>query len=81
MTIRDSISYKDLEDELIDNEDWKNNKPLILKNLENHLISTDLEKILNDFESLLDGRYHEINQRITSGDNKKIKTKLRYWYS
>jgi TnpA family transposase len=75
VTIRDSISYKDLEDELIDNEDWKNNKPLILKSLENHLISTDLEKILNDFESLLDGRYHEINQRITSGDNKKIKTK------
>ena len=75
VTIRDSLSYKDLEDELIDNKYWKNNKLPILKSLENYLISTDLEKILNDFELLLDDRYNEINQRIISGDNKKIRTK------
>jgi len=75
VTIRDSLSYKDLEDELIDKEDWEKNKLSILKSLDNHLISTDLEKILNDFELLLDDRYLEVNQRIASGDNKKIRTK------
>ena len=75
VTIRDSISYRDLEDELIDNKDWKNNRVTILSSLKNHMITTDIEKILNDFELLLDGRYQEINQRIDSGNNKKIKIK------
>ncbi len=75
VTIRDSLSYKSLDDELIPQAEWDQNKPQILKDLGNDLISTDIEKILNNYESLLGGRYAEINQNITSGINDKIKIK------
>jgi TnpA family transposase len=75
VTVRDSISYKSLDDELIIAKEWENNKEQILSDLENHLISTDIEKILNKFESLLYSRYTEVNHSIASGANNKIKIK------
>lgn len=75
VTIKDSLSYRSLDDELLKKEDWDKNKVTILQNLENQLISTDIEKILDNFESLISTRYREVNQRISSGINDKIKIK------
>jgi len=75
VTIKDSLSYKDLEDELISEKHLEDNKENILKALGNQLVSTDIEKILTDFELILDDRYQELNQRINSGSNNKIKIK------
>lgn len=75
VTIKDSLSYRSLDDELLQKEDWDKNKVTILQSLENQLISTDIEKILNNFESLMSNRYREVNQRISSGINDKIKIK------
>lgn len=75
VTIKDSLSYKDLEDELISEKYLEDNKENILKALGNQLVSTDIEKILTNFELILDDRYQELNQRINSGSNNKIKIK------
>ena len=75
VTIKDSLSYKSLDDELVKLEDWNKNQKSILQSLESQLISSDIEKILNNFESLLSNRYKEVNQRISSGINSKIKIK------
>ena len=75
VTIKDSLSYRSLDDELIKKEYWDKDKDSILHNLGNQLISIDIEKILDNCESLLSKRYKEINQKISSGINSKIKIK------
>lgn len=75
VTIKDSLSYRSLEDELIKREDWDKNRNSILQSLANQLISVDIAKILENFESLLCDRYREVNHRISSGVNSKIKIK------
>lgn len=75
VTIKDSLSYRSLDDELIKKEDWDKDKDSILHHLKNQLISIDIEKILGNFESLLSNRYKEVNQRISSGINSKINIK------
>jgi TnpA family transposase len=75
VTIKDSLSYRSLDDELIGKEDWQENKENILESLSSQLISIDIEQILNQLESLLGNRYHEVNQKISSGINDKIKIK------
>ena len=75
VTIKDSLSYRDLDDELIAMKEWDNNKIAIIKNLTEQIVSTDIEKMLEKFELLLDERYKEINHRINSGNNNKIKIK------
>jgi hypothetical protein len=57
VTIRDSLSYRSLDDELIKQDEWRQNKQTILQSVENQLISMDIEKILDNFESLLSNRY------------------------
>ena len=73
VTIKDSLSYKSLNDELISNADWLTDKEQMMLDSENHLISLDIEQILNNFKMLLNNRYGEINQNIESGINNKIK--------
>lgn len=75
VTIKDSLSYRSLEDELIKQQNWEQNKDSILQSLENQLISIDIKKILDNFESLLSNRYKEVNLKISSGINSKIKIK------
>jgi TnpA family transposase len=75
VTIKDSLSYKSLNDELISNADWLTDKEQMMLDSENHLISLDIEQILNNFKMLLNNRYGEINQNIESGINNKIKIK------
>lgn len=75
ITIRDSLSYRSLDDELIKTEYWTQNKDYILQSLSNQLISINIKKILDNFESLLTNRYKEVNQRISSSINNKMKIK------
>ena len=76
VTIKDSFSYKALDEELLAKEYWNDSQDSIIQNIQSQLISTDIEQILNNFELLLDKRYHEINQKINSGLNDKIKVKF-----
>lgn len=75
VTIRDSLSYKNLNDELIVEKRWDDDKDDIIKDLSKTIVSTDIEYLLDKFELLLSKRYSEINSKIRSGENKKIKIK------
>ncbi|KKB96561.1 Tn3 transposase DDE domain protein, partial [Candidatus Arcanobacter lacustris] len=75
VTIKDSISYRSLDDELLAKDYWSREKKAILKNIENQLVCTDIIEILKNLEELLSRRYHEVNKRINSKDNNKIQIK------
>lgn len=75
ITIKDSISYRSLDDELLPIEYWNNDKDNIIQSIQSQLISTDIAQTLATLESSLNKRYHEVNQRISSGANSKIQVK------
>jgi TnpA family transposase len=75
VTIKDSISYRSLDDELLEKDYWSRERENILKNIENQLIYIDIAVILTNLETLLSKRYHEVNKRINSKDNDKIQIK------
>lgn len=73
VTIYNSLSYRALNDELHPKQDWDDNKDAIIKSLENKLLATDINDLLKEFTSRLSSRYKEVNSKITSGENSKIK--------
>jgi hypothetical protein len=72
--IKDSHSYCALEDDLIDLDDWTQNKEKILKELNMPLLSMDIEDMLNQFEANMKVKYGQVNQAIRSGENSSLKT-------
>ena len=75
VTIYNSLSYRALNDELHPKQDWDKNKKSIIKQLENKLLANNINDLLKELESRLGPRYKEVNDKITSGENKKIKLK------
>lgn len=75
VTIYNSLSYRSLNDELHPKQDWDKNKNSIIKRLENKLLATNINDFLKDLARLLSPRYKEVNGKITSGENNKIKLK------
>ena len=75
ITIADSLSYKSLNDELIQDDDWNKHKSKLVEKLGNKLLQTDINTILKQFEKELSSKYHDINKNISTGVNKKIKIK------
>jgi len=72
--IKDSQGYCALEDDLIDLNDWTQNKEKILKELNMPLLSMDIEDMLNQFEANMKVKYGQVNQAIRSGENSSLKT-------
>ena len=73
--VKDSISYRALEDELIDIEYWAKNKKEILAQLNMPFLSMDVIELLNQLQSNLDEKYRLVNERIRNGKNTSVKTK------
>ncbi|MCU7954589.1 MAG: Tn3 family transposase [gamma proteobacterium symbiont of Bathyaustriella thionipta] len=73
--IKDSISFRALEDELIDIEYWSKNKKKILKQLNLPLLSMEITDLLSFLQENLDKKYGEVNKRIDNGENTSIKIK------
>lgn len=73
--IKDSISYRALEDELIDIEYWAKNKKKILKQLNLPLLSMEITDLLSFLQENLDKKYGEVNKRIDNGENTSIRIK------
>ncbi|MBT4835786.1 MAG: Tn3 family transposase [Methylococcales bacterium] len=73
--IKDSISYRALEDELIDIKEWSKNKKKIIKQLNLPLLSMDITDMLEHLKKNLENKYTKVNERIQSGDNSSIKIK------
>ncbi|MCX7091624.1 MAG: Tn3 family transposase [Legionellales bacterium] len=75
VTVYNSLSYRSLNDELHPKQDWDKNKKSIIKRLENKLLASNINDILKEFTNRLGPRYKEVNDKITSGENNKIKLK------
>ena len=75
VTVYNSLSYRALNDELHPKQDWDKNKKSIIKRLENKLLASDINDLLKDLANRLGPRYKEVNDKITSGENNKIKLK------
>jgi hypothetical protein len=73
--IKDSNTYRALEDELIGIEYWTKHKQAILTRLNMPLLSTDVTELLDQFELNLEGKYRLVNERIKNGENTSIKMK------
>jgi len=72
--IKDSHGYCALEDDLIDLDDWTQNKEKILQELNMPLLSMDIENTLNQFEANMKIKYEQVNHAIRSGENPSLKT-------
>lgn len=71
--IKDSISYRTLDDELIDAEYWAEHKDEILKQLNMTLLSMDITALLDEHEKNLKTKYDLVNKHIRSGENTSLK--------
>ncbi len=71
---RDSVRFRSLEDDLIDDEQWQDKEALIARTGLSILNQT-AEEHLNELKQLLEERLTTVNQRIASGENEHIKIK------
>lgn len=72
--IKDSQGYCALEDDLIDLDEWTQNKEKILQELNMPLLSMDIVDMLNQFEANMKVKYGQVNNAIRSGENPNLKT-------
>ncbi|MEI6707171.1 MAG: hypothetical protein WCK96_08570 [Methylococcales bacterium] len=72
--IKDSHCYCALEDDLIDADDWTQNKEQILQQLNMPLLSMDIEGLLSQLEASIHVKYNQVNQHIRNGENPSLKT-------
>ncbi|MDD1606014.1 MAG: Tn3 family transposase [Methylococcaceae bacterium] len=72
--IKDSHCYCALEDDLIDADDWTQNKEQILQQLNMPLLSMDIEGLLSQLEASIHVKYDQVNQHIRRGENPSLKT-------
>jgi len=71
--VKDSVNYRHLEDELIPQEHWAQNKDRILTKLNLPLLRIPIKEILKALNEDLTTRYQITNERIANGDNKDLK--------
>ena len=72
--IKDSHCYCALEDDLIDADDWTQNKEQILQQLNMPLLSMGIEDVLRQLEASIHVKYNQVNQHIRNGENPSLKT-------
>jgi hypothetical protein len=67
---RDSVRFRSFEDDLLDDETWKDN---LIDNLGLPLLKQPIREHLAELEQQLENRLVEVNERIASGDNPHFK--------
>lgn len=70
--IRESLNFKSFEEDIIDNERWKNKEELIQK-IALPCLSKPINTLLNSFKEELNNKIYEVNKRIKEGKNPHIK--------
>ncbi len=70
--IKDSIRYKSFEEDLIDDEKWKD-KERIIEKLDIPFLKRPVDEILAELEETLETSFYDVNRRIKEGKNRYIK--------
>ncbi len=76
ISCRDSIRFRSLEDDLIDDLRWQDKQNLMV---ENNLTALDcpIEEHLSSLEQKLEDRIEQVNRRIADGENEHFEIKKR----
>ena len=74
--VKDSNSFRSLEDELIDLEYWSKNKAKILSQLNMPSLTTDINPLLDKLQLTLEKKYCQVNKNIRNNENTSIKIKF-----
>jgi TnpA family transposase len=76
ISCRDSIRFRSLEDDLIDDLRWQGKQNLMI---ENNLTALDcpIEEHLSSLEQKLEDRIEQVNRRIADGENEHFEIKKR----
>jgi len=70
--VKESIRFKSFEEDLIDNEKWKN-KDNLIKTLDLPYLQKPIDEILASFEEAVADSLRSVNNRITEKKNQDIK--------
>jgi TnpA family transposase len=70
--VRDSHEFRSFEDDLIQEERWKD-KDAVLREIGSPVLLRPIEETLAAFHKELEEKFEEVNRRIENGDNKHIK--------
>ena len=71
---RDSVRFRSMKDDLIDDEQWRNKDKLIAEaGLD--ILRQPIEKHLAELKEQLETRIAEVNRRIATGENEHFKLK------
>ena len=73
--VRDSLSYRSLQDELLPKNVWDSDKDSLIDKLNNRFLKSSVHNILGELRKEVITKYNEVNTRILCGDNRKIKIK------
>lgn len=73
--VNNSVEYKNFDEDIKADPNWKKNKDKKLKELNNPVLLTPIEKILSDFKAQLEPLIVRTNERAMNGENKTIKIK------
>jgi TnpA family transposase len=73
---RDSVGFRSLEDDLVDNERWQNKDQLLSDTGLGHL-QQPIREHLAELREQLESRISEVNQRIAAGENEHFQIKQR----
>src|SRR6266851_4088396 len=73
---RDSVRFRSFEDDLIDDDRWKDKENLIA-NTDLPLLKQPIREHLAALETQLEDRLIQVNQRIASGENEHFEIKKR----
>ena len=74
--IPQSLKYRCLKDDLLNDETWKNKKNLIKQSMLNRL-DTSPKKLMQSMKSDLDNEITLVGERIQKGDNQNVVLKTR----
>lgn len=73
LTLKYSIKYKKVEDDLMSPTTWNKKKPYILKKLGYDKLNVPIQHTLKTKQHNLTELYHTVNQAILKGENEQIK--------
>jgi TnpA family transposase len=72
---RDSIRYRSIKDDLIDEALWRDDKDRLIAEAGLAILEQPIEKHLAELKEQLETRFIKVNRRVASGENKHFKLK------
>jgi TnpA family transposase len=70
--VRESLSFKSFEEDLVSPKQWRN-KHMLIRKLDVSFLTRPIQNILHQYKQTVEGLYFDVNRRIHNGKNKDIK--------